>query len=153
MKKQFIIKMSNIPFLIFNYIEFNIVLLIINMIIVKYLAERKGWDGSYEKSYVFVSIWSLFYFTLLLLVLEIPLYIFDIHMIDINIIDRHIIIANVLIFIIDIVFATLLFKIIYKKEFGVSFIFVLLLVIFKNIIIFGLGLLFFPITSFIQSYP
>ena len=153
MKNQFIIKMSNIPFLIFNFVEFNIVILIIEMIIVKYLAERKGWDSSYEKAYVFVSIWSIIYFTLLLLVLEIPLYIFDIHTIDINIIDRHIIIANVIILIIDVVFATFLFKIIYKKEFGVSFIFVLFLVIFKNIIIFGLGLLFFPITSFIQSYP
>ncbi|MFW9877054.1 MAG: hypothetical protein ACFFG0_28520 [Candidatus Thorarchaeota archaeon] len=145
--------MLNVPYLIFNYVEFIIIIPIIEMIVVKYLAERKGWDSSYEKAYVFTSIWSIVYFTLLLLILEIPLYTFDIHLVDSTIIDRHIILANVIIIIIDVVFATFLFKIIYKKELGVSFIFVLFLVIFKNILIFGLGFIFFPITSIIQSYP
>jgi len=143
--------MSNLPFLIFNYIEFNIILLFINTIIVKYLAERKGWDSSYKNAYIFVSFWSLIYFSLLLLIIELPVYIFNIIlMVDIG---HYILIANVIILIIDCILATFILKIVYKKEVGESFIFSLFILIFKNIFIIGLGILFFPLTSFIQLYP
>ncbi|MFX0036955.1 MAG: hypothetical protein ACFE9I_15095 [Candidatus Hermodarchaeota archaeon] len=143
--------MSNLPFLIFNYLEFNIILLIIDTIIVKYLAERKGWDNSYKNAYIFVSIWSLIYYSLLLLIIELPTYILnDILLVDF---ENYILIANVIIIIIDCILATFILKIVYKKELGESFIFSLIILIFKNILIICLGIVFFPITSFIQLYP
>ncbi|MFX1470832.1 MAG: hypothetical protein ACFFB8_19505 [Promethearchaeota archaeon] len=143
--------MSNLPFLIFNYLEFNIILLIIDTIIAKYLAERKGWDNSYKNAYIFVSIWSLIYYSLLLLIIELPIYILnDILLVDF---ENYLLIANVIIIIIDCILATFILKIVYKKELGESFIFSLIMLIFKNILIICLGIVFFPITSFIQLYP
>ena len=102
----------NIPYLIFNFIEYIIILPIIFIIFVKYLAERKGWDSPYEKTYSFVSVESIFYFTLLILIIELPDYL---QIIDIDFFI-YLSIAFVLILIADGVFAFTLIKIIYKKE-------------------------------------
>ncbi len=143
--------MSNLPFVIVNYIEFNIVLLIFVIIIVKFLTERKGWDNSYKNAYIFVSLWSIIYFCLLLLLIELPIYILNrLLLVDIG---QYSLIANIIIIIIDSVVATTLFRIVYKKELGESFIFTLILLVIKNILILCLGIVLFPLTQFVQLFP
>ncbi|KKL80052.1 hypothetical protein LCGC14_2008700 [marine sediment metagenome] len=136
----------NIPYLIFNFIEYIIILPIIFIIFVKYLAERKGWDSPYEKTYSFVSVESIFYFTLLILIIELPDYL---QIIDIDFFI-YLSIAFVLILIADGVFAFTLIKIIYKKEIRESFFFTLIIMVFKFLISLCVGLLLSPLGIVIQ---
>jgi len=135
----------NIPYLILNFIEFIIILPIILTLFVKYLAERKGWDSPYDKTYSFVSIWSIFYFTLTLIFIALPDYF------QINDFGTFHLIANILILIAEAVFVTFSIKIIYKKEIRDSFLFTLILVVFKIIIIFCVGMLLSPLGMVIQD--
>ena len=136
----------NVPYLIFNFIEYIIILPIILTIFVKYLAERKGWDSPYEKTYSFVSIWSIFYFTLLM---PIMLYF---EYLRIPNFDFYLLIANVLIIIADFFFAAFILKIIYKKEIREVFLFTLIIVVFKFLISLCLGLLLSPLGVITQAF-
>ena len=137
----------NIPYLIFIFIEYLIIFPIIFTIFVKYLAERKGWDSPYEKTYSFVSIWSIFYFTLIVLFIELPDYL---QIIDIDFFI-YILVTNVLIIIAEVFFATFIIKIIYRKEMRELFFFTLILVVFKFLINFCIGLILSPLGMIIQD--
>jgi len=138
----------NIPYLIFNFIEYIIILPIILTIFVKYLAERKGWKSGYEKTYSFVSVWSIFYFTLLLLIIELPDYF---HITDAVDYTFYLLITYVLISIAEFFFTAFLIKIIYKKEIRELFFFTLIIMVFKMLISFCVGLLLSPLGIVIQD--
>ncbi len=134
----------NTPYLILIFIEFIIILPIILTLFVKYLAERKGWDSPYGKTYSFVSIWSIFYFTLTLIFIALPDYF------RINDFGTFSSIANILILIAEAIFVAFSIKIIYKKEIGETFLFTLIIVVFKFLITFCVGILLSPLGMNIQ---
>jgi len=138
----------NIPYLIFNFIEYIIIFPIVFTIFVKYLAERKGWDSPYEKAYSLVSLGSIFYFTLLLLIVELPDYF---HVTDAVDYTFYLLITYVLMSITDFFFTAFLSKIIYKKEIRELFFFTLTIIVFKMIISFCVGLLLSPLGIVIQD--
>ncbi|MHA2038464.1 MAG: hypothetical protein ACW98X_18680 [Promethearchaeota archaeon] len=109
------------------------------------MAERKGWDSPYEKTYSFVSIWSIFYFTLLTPIMEFFEYL------RISDFDLYLLLAYVLIFIAEFFFASFLIKIIYRKEIREVFLFTLIIVVFKYLISLFVGLLLSPIGVVIQN--
>ena len=139
----------NIPYLIFNFIEYIIILPIIYTIFVKYLTERKGWESGYEKTYSFVSVGSIFYFTLLLLIIELPDYL---HITDTVDFFCYTLITYALMLIADFFFTFLISKIIYKKEIRELFFFTLIILVFKILINFGVGLLLSPLGIIIQAF-